>query len=238
LAKITVLLDNYAVSSKLKSAPGLSMYVEQDTTYFVFDLGGNERALQHNIEVMGVNVELVDFIVVSHAHADHVAGIPVMGWLAPYTTLYIPYGSSSSLGKVARSNGLKPVEVTRWLSPSKDVYITKPLHGPPWEHFIVLDTHRGLIVLSGCMHPGLDAVLGEILKYFNYSKKVYGVVGGLHLANAPQTVIEDVVDKLVNKYDVEVIVPLHCSGSMFKRILSENYPERFVEAGAGSIIEI
>jgi len=238
LVKITVLLDEHTVSSKLKKAPGLSMYVEYEDTYLVFDLGGNEKALQHNIEVLNTDLDVVDAAIISHAHADHVAGIPVIGWLAPYLTVYIPYGSTQTLGKLAKSNGLKPVEVTKWVNLRNGVYISAPFNGPPWEHFLVLDTVKGLVVLSGCMHPGVDVVLDGILKYFNYSKKIHSVVGGFHLATAPESVVENTVKKLVEKYNVDLIVPLHCSGSLFKKLLSEKHPDRYVEAGAGSSIEL
>ncbi len=236
MVRVVVLVDDNVVSGKYKAVHGLSLYIEHENIYLLFDLDSNEKILQHNIENTDVNPELVDAAIISHAHASHVGGISLIGWYSPYLTVYIPYGSIQSLGKTAKAHGLKPVEVTDWINPWPNIYVSKPIHGPPWEHFLVIKTSRGLLVFSGCMHPGVNTVLDTITSYLNVHK-IYAVIGGFHLANAPSKIVNDTVKTLIEKYDVEKIVPLHCSGKQFKELLQHDYPDRYVEAGAGSVID-
>lgn len=235
MIKVVVLVDNVTISEKYLSAHGLSLYIEYGNTYLLFDLGPNEKILQHNMEKLDIDPGLIDATIISHAHADHVGGIPYIGWVSPYLPIYIPYGSMQTLGKISRSHGLKPDEVTNWQNPWPGIYISKPIHGPPWEHFLVITTSNGLVVFSGCMHPGIENTLDVIAEYFN-TKHIYGIIGGFHLVNAPERIVYKTIDYLINKYHVEKIIPLHCSGDLIKSILRRDYPDKYVEAGVGSII--
>ncbi|OYT40890.1 MAG: MBL fold metallo-hydrolase [Desulfurococcales archaeon ex4484_58] len=236
MVKIVVLVDDKSFDQRLKVAHGLSLYLEFNDIYLLFDLGPNSEILQYNVEKLGIDVELVDATIISHIHSTHIGGLSYIGWVSPYLKVYIPYDSMHSLGRMARSNGLIPEEVIDWINPWPGIYISKPIHGPPWEHFLVIDTSRGLIVFSGCMHPGVDKVLDIITGYLD--RNIYGVVGGFHLENAPRSIIDKTIHVLFEKYCVEKIAPLHCSGELFKRVINENYPDRIIEAGAGSILDI
>jgi len=74
---------------------------------------------------------------------------------------------------------------------------------------LVFDYNDGLIVVTGCLHPGVDALI-DISSYFK--KRIKGVIGGLHLYNAPEEIIRDFTWKLVEKVNPDFIIPLHCSG--------------------------
>jgi len=236
MINIKIIVDNRCVTSELKESNGLSIYLEHDNTYLLFDLGSSNKVFQHNVEATGIDLGIIDGVVISHEHSNHVGGIPYVGWESPFSTIYIPYGSMDSLGRVARSNSLKPVEVIDWVNPWKNIYISKPFHGPPYEHFLIINSERGLIVLSGCMHPGVDRVIPEVTRYFN--KRVYCIIGGFHLFNAPENIVVKTINRLVEVYRVEKIIPLHCSGELFKNILKQHYPDKYIEAGCGSEITI
>ena len=230
------MVDNESRNHRLKGAYGLSLYIEYETTYLVFDTGPSSDLLQLNAEALNVDMELIDGVIVSHIHSDHVGGMPYIGWVSPYTKVYIPYDSLLSLGRTARSHGLVPVEVSEWMNPWPSVYVSKPVSGPPWEHFLVIEDSGRLVVFSGCMHPGVAKTLSEISTYFE-GKRIYGVIGGFHLANAPKKHVLKAIDSLVYTYGVRKVVPLHCSGELFKSILSKEYPDIYVEAGVGATVE-
>ncbi len=237
VVKTIVLFDNYSLYKGYRVQRGLSIYIEYDDKYLLFDLGSNSDTLQYNVEKLGIDIDMVDAVIISHNHANHIGGLPLIGWSAPYIKVYIPYDTLSTLGKIARSNGLIPQEITAWTKLFEGIYVSRPIHGPPWEHFLVLETDKGLIVYSGCMHPGVSRTLGIIREYFG-EEEIYAVIGGFHLENAlPETIESSAID-LVEKYGVKKIIPLHCSGKVFKELLRNRYSDKYIEAGVGSTINI
>ena len=71
--KITILADNRA-SDGLTSEHGLSLWIEADGKRILFDTGQGS-ALQHNLPVLGVEIDCADALVLSHGHYDHSGGL-------------------------------------------------------------------------------------------------------------------------------------------------------------------
>ncbi len=234
MIRIVIVVDNSA-EEPLKNVHGLSIFVEANDKYILFDTGPSPDILEYNADKAGIDIDLVDAVVISHTHSAHIGGLPYLGWSSPYLTTYIPYGSMETLGRRIRSEGLKPIEVTNWTRLDRDIYVSRPFNGPPWEHFLVLRSPRGLVVLSGCMHPGAHRVLDEISRYL--SERICCVIGGFHLHNAIPKAIANTVDYL-SRIKPDIIVPLHCSGDVFRQMLAEKMPEsiKLLKAGQELII--
>jgi 7,8-dihydropterin-6-yl-methyl-4-(beta-D-ribofuranosyl)aminobenzene 5'-phosphate synthase len=80
--QITVLIEDSKSSAKprLKAKHGLSFYVQakigDDEVTVLMDAGpSSSEALLHNVDAMGVNLEDVDVIALSHGHYDHTGGL-------------------------------------------------------------------------------------------------------------------------------------------------------------------
>ncbi|MEM1702293.1 MAG: MBL fold metallo-hydrolase [Desulfurococcaceae archaeon] len=233
--KIKVVIDDKSMSKKLISKHALSLFVESADIYLLFDLGVDAGSLAHNIRALDIDIGMVDYVVISHEHAPHYGGYSYLAEEIPLARIHIPYGSMESLGRLLERNGLRPVEMRGWLKVGEDVFIVGPFFGPPYEHFLVVDHDKGLIVVSGCMHPGVS-VLEKILE--KMPKDIYMLIGGLHLSNAPDDVLDSRIDMLINRYGVKYVVPLHCSGERFINKLRERYRDRLLEATGGSVITV
>ncbi len=74
MIKITVLVENTAVRAKQRAEHGLSMLIERDGEFILFDTGQTD-AIVHNAELIGVDLTKVNKVILSHGHYDHVGGL-------------------------------------------------------------------------------------------------------------------------------------------------------------------
>lgn len=74
--RITALVENTRLESRkdLSVEHGLSLHVYRDDKQILFDTGATE-AFSDNAEKLGVNIQEVDIVVISHHHYDHGGGL-------------------------------------------------------------------------------------------------------------------------------------------------------------------
>ena len=72
--KITVLMENTALSPEFTAEHGLSLFVETEGVRFLFD-AGQSGAFADNAKKLGVELKTADFAVLSHGHYDHGGGM-------------------------------------------------------------------------------------------------------------------------------------------------------------------
>jgi 7,8-dihydropterin-6-yl-methyl-4-(beta-D-ribofuranosyl)aminobenzene 5'-phosphate synthase len=91
---------------------------------------------------------------------------------------------------------------------------------------------RGLVVISSCSHAGIVNTLRRAQQVSGV-EKIYALVGGLHLAPAPDDYLRQVMAELM-KFDMEHVMPMHCSGQNFVDLAAKEMPEKLVLCGTGS----
>lgn len=74
MIKIISLLENTTSSKQYKKEHGLSLYIETPNHKVLFDVGPSRKFLL-NANKMGISIEDVDILVLSHGHQDHVGGL-------------------------------------------------------------------------------------------------------------------------------------------------------------------
>ena len=73
--KITVLVDNIAnEGSGLNAEHGLSFWLQTDEGNFLVDVGATSLFAENACK-MGIDIADADYLILSHAHADHVGGL-------------------------------------------------------------------------------------------------------------------------------------------------------------------
>lgn len=71
---IKVLVENRSISDEYETEHGLSLYIETNNRKIIFDVGATDKFLK-NASKMGVYLEDVDMMILSHGHYDHGGGI-------------------------------------------------------------------------------------------------------------------------------------------------------------------
>lgn len=73
--KIQILSENRANQPECLAEHGLSVYIETGGRKILFDLGASDL-YRYNARRLGVDLEQVDTVVISHGHYDHTGGVP------------------------------------------------------------------------------------------------------------------------------------------------------------------
>jgi 7,8-dihydropterin-6-yl-methyl-4-(beta-D-ribofuranosyl)aminobenzene 5'-phosphate synthase len=89
-ARVTVLFDAFGRPSDLKRGWGYSSLIEYGGRRILFDTGSNGRNFEHNVKSLGIDLKNLDFVVISHRHNDHTAGLNYVLRENPTVTIYTP----------------------------------------------------------------------------------------------------------------------------------------------------
>jgi 7,8-dihydropterin-6-yl-methyl-4-(beta-D-ribofuranosyl)aminobenzene 5'-phosphate synthase len=103
------------------------------------------------------------------------------------------------------------------------------------ELSLVIDTEDGQLVLVGCSHPGIEAILASVNAR---ADPVALVVGGLHLVTTPDAEIDRLAVALRDDWRVGAIAPGHCTGEYAFAALQRVFGHRYLYAGVGSEVTL
>lgn len=233
-ARVIVVVDNIA-GRGLRGAWGLSIYAEVGGRRLLFDTGPSPGVLEHNAERLGVDLSGIEAAVISHDHGDHTGGLLALYPYSSGITVYVPAGSYRGLVASLERAGFKVVVVKDTLQVSTGVYAVGPLYGPPWEEALAINMRgRGLLVLTGCSHPGVDELVGRAVN--DLGARPYIVMGGFHLGGAGRGEIRYRMERIISM-GASKIYPLHCSGDAVRRYLEVEHPGVYGGEGSGIVLE-
>lgn len=210
--------DNYPSDNRLKTGWGFSCLITIDDTTMLFDTGADGKILLSNLRSLSVDPATIDLIVISHLHSDHTGGLDDIVNINPDVTVYKPTSFSS------------PKEII------EHIYTTGPLGNEIKEQSVVIKTDKGLLVITGCAHPGIIHILNNVKKMFP-SEVIYMVLGGFHLYEASDAEINSIISDF-KSHHVRKVAPSHCSGERTRQLFKQAYGNDFIENGAGKVISI
>ena len=93
----------------------------------------------------------------------------------------------------------------------------------------------GLLLVDGCSHAGIEAIL-EAASAIDPRTEI--VFGGLHLVTTPVEEIDTLVGNLQTKWKVQRIAPGHCTGEPAFARLRKAYGEKYMYAGLGTTVVV
>lgn len=227
---IKVLFDNYTNSDKFKTGWGYSILIEGIEKNVLFDAGADPEILKSNIKMMGIDPVKIDMIVLSHEHGDHTDGMTAISDSKKEMPVLIPVAFSDIFKKMVNDLGLVPLLVKDPVKICIDLYSSGEFSGPIPEQALVLNTKQGLVVMTGCSHPGIVEMLKEIKTRFG--KNVYLVLGGFHLLEKSENEMEKIILEM-KSLGVVKCGATHCTGLKQIKMFRDAFGINFVELGAG-----
>jgi 7,8-dihydropterin-6-yl-methyl-4-(beta-D-ribofuranosyl)aminobenzene 5'-phosphate synthase len=193
--EILPLIDAKTDNPSLKTEHGVSYFIKADDTTILFDLGMNKKdehpsPLLQNMEKLGVKIEDVDYVFLSHAHHDHTGGEK---WVRDNT-----FGISGKQQDLSHLTVFTPIKMEH---PSAKIqYIPKPhiigkgiasigtisqpmfFWGIAIEQSLMINVkEKGLVIIVGCGHQGVRAIVERAENIVDKQVPIYGFIGGMHL---------------------------------------------------------
>jgi len=212
--KITIVYDNEVRKVGLRQGHGFSALIEDaGVSPLLFDTGADGPALLHNMNELNIDPEDISIIVISHAHGDHTGGLSEIFRINGIAELYLPSSFKRAFPgrKVTMVKG--PVQIR------ENIFSTGELEGV--EQSLALKTDRGIFVLTGCAHPGMEIILAAAAKF----GELYGIAGGFHGFHNFEAF-----------RGLSLICPCHCT--MYKQEIRDLFKDKALDCGAGLAIEL
>lgn len=215
---IQIIYDNQAEEG-FQSGWGFSALVNDR---LLFDVGEDVNPLVENMNKLGIKFQNIETAVLSHEDWDHTGGYVILkecGDIDVYVPVSFTAGMKNDIKTL--SSGINLIEVTDRVWINDNTLVTEELGEDKREISLCIKSGKGLVLITGCSHPGLDLIMDQVSDL----GQLYAVIGGFHGFNR--------LEKLA---DIPVIVPTHCTQK--KEQIKSLYPDRTFAVGAGSRIDI
>jgi len=188
---ILPLVNWHTANDSLKGEAGVSYLIKTDNQTIMFDVGFNREGespspLQHNMKQLGVDLDDIDTLFLSHHHLDHSGG---QGWVNKNTFSLGVEQVELSDKKIFATSKLEYPNAKVTAIPNASVIgegiasigaISRQLFmGRIEEQALAINVQgKGLVLIVGCGHQTLPKILQRTEQVFD--EPIYGLVGDLH----------------------------------------------------------
>ena len=231
---ITVVFDNTPGGDELIHGWGFAAVVQWKGNTLLFDTGNEGGALLSNLRCLGVSPKDISHVLLSHAHGDHAGGLRAFLEANPEACVYLLHAFPRSLRLETTFRAGKVVELDAPQEVLPGMWSTGALDGGTPEQALVIDAPAGLVVITGCAHPGIETIVAKARDLSD--KPVLLALGGFHLLRDSRDSVEAIGASL-HRMGVENLAACHCTGPEATQTLREIFGEHFVEIRTGTRID-
>ena len=228
--EITILYDNYTLTEGCTTDWGFACIITGTEKCILFDAGTNGSILLGNMDKLQVSAGDVELVVISHNHADHTGGLLSFLGRNNNVTAYLPLTVSSGFVQNVRSRGATAQLPTDVVQICEGAHLTGLMGGI--EQSMVLETPKGLVVITGCAHPGIVQIVQKAKEMLE--KDVYFVFGGFHLVNDSDSQVRSKIGQF-RSMGVQKVGASHCTGDRAIALFEQEYGNDFVPIGVGQL---
>lgn len=264
MIKITVLNDNRKINDKFQCEHGLSLFIEVKDTKLLLD-AGQTSIYKDNSHKLGINLDEINYIVLSHGDYDHGNGLKYFNKKVDL----ICHPNIINYRKSNRTNNFSGLDLSfdelsekfNVIQTSEPYWITKEIvflgeiprtnnfegknfpmtdeKGNPYQHLddsgIAIKTENGLVVISGCAHSGICNTI-EYAKKITDEENILLVMGGFHLSEADDKTLKTIEYLIEN--NVQNIMLAHCTSDIVCEEFIKLIPEKTKIIKTGLTYEI
>ena len=230
--KIHVVSDNVLIDHRLQPAWGFAAIIETPALNILFDTGRDGDILLSNMQQMLLSPADVDLLFISHAHRDHIGGLDAFMAERPDVMLSLTDSALESIRhRLHRDIRYSPVSAPMQIA--TNIYSTGEMSAGIPEQALILETIEGLVIVTGCAHPGIELMAAQAKK--QSGREIYLLAGGFHLSGASEQRVKDLISQL-KMLDVQKVAPSHCTGRRARELFRDAWGEDFIESGLGAVI--
>ena len=233
--RLTVVFNNEPYDNRLETSWGFACVIEGLKKTILFDTGGDGDILLSNMKILQVDAGKVDLVVLSHFHGDHTNGLESFLRQKPNMVVYLPESFPDSFQMSVKNSG---ADITCVSGPSMifvGVHSTGEMGSSIIEQSLILDTSEGLVVITGCAHPGIDNIVRKARQIID--KEIYLVIGGFHLGMEKPERIQQIIRDF-KELGVKKVAPTHCTGDQAIALFRQVWGENYADGGCGAVIEL
>jgi 7,8-dihydropterin-6-yl-methyl-4-(beta-D-ribofuranosyl)aminobenzene 5'-phosphate synthase len=232
--KVSIIYDNYDFKDGMKSDWGFSCLIEGTEKTILFDTGAKPKVFKQNFDALNIDAQNIDYVVISHDHYDHTGVLSTFLAMNNDVSVYILESFSKKIKETIEINESKTVYEPVLKEICNNVYLSGILGEKIEEQSLAINTSKGLVVITGCSHPGII----EILKHFKSSlnKEIYMVFGGFHLMRKNDVEMAQIIQEMKH-LGVKKCGATHCTGDHQIELFKEAFGDNYVSMGVGNTIE-
>lgn len=230
---LKIIYDNCKTNNRFQEGWGFSCLIEVGARKILFDTGADPKAFFSNLQNFQTDCSEITDVVFSHKHFDHTAGFEeIVGNLAKGSRLFLPFKFPSKKIPIHVETNV----VNAFTELDSGIYSLVLKGGfRLYEQALILETQKGLVIITGCAHPGIIPLLETAQTHLK--KPIYLVLGGFHLFRARKARIQKIIDRF-KTLQVAIVAPCHCSGKRAIEQFKEAFQDHFYEIGTGTILTI
>lgn len=232
---IATVYDNYAVDARLATGWGFAAVISTPDEIVLFDTGGDAATLLSNMSILGIEPADISTVVISHIHGDHIGGLQGFLEANPKVRVFIPRSFPDQVRDMIAGAGAEYVDVEEPTLVAPRIHTTGPLGTSLEEQALVVETGEGLVVMTGCAHPGIVAMVDEA-QSMRPQARIALVMGGFHLGSASREQIEEIVRSL-REAGIRRVAPSHCTGDAARSRFEAAFGSDYVAGGLGLILK-
>ena len=234
--EIRVIYDNTSARADMTEHWGYAAVVTFKGRRVLFDSGARPPLFMENLKKAGVDPATIESAVISHDHADHRSGIHLLypqnrSMTVYYLDKFVPQAFAD-----AEAVHMKPLRVTGPREIVPGVFTTGIVEGQPPEQSLAIETSKGIVMLTGCSHPGVVRMV-EAVERQRGKDRIRLLLGGFHLFQMDADQVAPIISRL-QLLRVGSVIPAHCSGDLAKQMFQKAFGKDYDTAGAGKVITL
>ena len=227
MTEIVILYDNRA-TDELRPGWGFSAFIRTEGATAMLDTGADKLVLEHNAKQLGVNLESVAALALSHDHCDHIGALSSA--LHKGLHLYVPQAFARRFARVRRSSidlhvVKGPVDIVPGVRSIGQMGKRVP------EQALLIDAADGPVLITGCAHMGIAKLVKRATDLAGSPMDL--VLGGFHLFREKKEAIDCVIANL-RELGVRRIGACHCTGDAAIAAIREAFGDDFVKVQVGT----